>query len=309
MKRCLGTFVGKERGPLIICFGAMHGNEPAGVNAIEAVLKLLDVEHIKNPGFSFKGKMVGLIGNLKAYNQGKRFINKDLNRQFLEPYIKELMKKEINSLEGEEQELIQLIDHIKQEIKIYNPEQLIILDLHTTSSMGGIFSICQSNDRDVSLAKSLHAPVVLGMLEGLQGTTLHYFTHKNTGVDTVCLTFESGQHDEVLSINRAVAGILCCMRQIGSVQECDVENHHEERLIAHTKNLPKITTLIDRYHIENNDTFKMLPGFKNFQEIRKGQTLAKSGEHDIKAKENGRILMPLYQKQGEDGFFVVKEII
>jgi len=308
MSRIIGKYEGKERGPLIICFGAMHGNEPAGVKAIDAVLKLLDVEPIKNPDFAFKGNFIGLIGNLKAYVAGKRFINKDLNRQFLAPYIKELQKKDKHALEGEEEELVELIELINAEITTYQPEQLIILDLHTTSSMGGIFSICQNEERVISLAKALHAPVVLGMLENLQGTTLHYFTSKNTGVDTISLTFESGQHNEQLSINRAVAGILCCMRELGCVQKSDVENYHEERLIAHTKSLPKLTNLIERYHIDENNKFKMLPGFENFQKIQKGETLAMNGDVKINAKESGRILMPLYQKQGEDGYFIVKEI-
>jgi len=308
MSRIIGSYEGEERGPLIICLGAMHGNEPAGVKAIDSVLKLLDVEPIKNPDFIYKGKFVGLIGNLKAYKQGKRFINKDLNRQFILSNIEDLKQKNLADLNAEEEELIQLITNINNEINVYKPKNLIVLDLHTTSSMGGIFSICQNDDNVISLAKALHAPVVLGMLEGLQGTTLHYFTSENTGIDTISLTFESGQHNEQLSINRAVAGILCCMREIGSVQKCDVENYHEDRLKEHTRSLPKLTSLIERYQIEDSLKFKMLPGFENFQKIKKGQTLALNGIHKINAKEEGRILMPLYQQQGEDGFFVVKEL-
>ena len=81
-KRLIGTYEGKEGGPLFICLGAMHGNEPAGVKAIEMVLKMLEVEPIRNADFVYRGVMIGLIGNKKAYAEGKRFVDKDLNRSF-----------------------------------------------------------------------------------------------------------------------------------------------------------------------------------------------------------------------------------
>jgi succinylglutamate desuccinylase len=51
----------------------------------------------------------------------------------------------------------------------------------------------------------------------------------------------------------------------------------------------------------------MLPGFKNFDAIEKNQILAKNKHGDILAPYSGYILMPLYQKQGEDGFFIISE--
>ena len=33
-KRIIGRYEGNEPGPLFLCIGAMHGNEPAGVQAI-----------------------------------------------------------------------------------------------------------------------------------------------------------------------------------------------------------------------------------------------------------------------------------
>jgi succinylglutamate desuccinylase len=50
----------------------------------------------------------------------------------------------------------------------------------------------------------------------------------------------------------------------------------------------------------------MLPGFNNFDKIVKGQPLAKDKNGPIYASIDGYILMPLYQKQGEDGFFIIQ---
>ncbi|MEM7297898.1 MAG: aspartoacylase, partial [Bacteroidota bacterium] len=42
--------------------------------------------------------------------------------------------------------------------------------------------------------------------------------------------------------------------------------------------------------------------------IKEGQHLANSNGAAIKAKEDSRIFMPLYQSQGSDGFFTIKKI-
>ncbi len=62
------------------------------------------------------------------------------------------------------------------------------------------------------------------------------------------------------------------------------------------------------HRIRAGDAFQMLPNFKNFQAVRKGQALARDIHGWILAPEDGLILMPLYQKQGSDGFFLVKEV-
>jgi len=61
--RVIGIYEGKRKGPLFICVGGMHGNEPAGVLAIREVLKMLEVEPLGNPTFRYAGQFVGLIGN------------------------------------------------------------------------------------------------------------------------------------------------------------------------------------------------------------------------------------------------------
>jgi len=304
--RLIGRYDTGVKGPLVICSGAMHGNEPAGVRAIELVLKMLDVEHIKNSDFSYRGRFVGLIGNLQAYNLNRRFISKDMNRQFDSTRIHLLKNKA--TLDSEDKELSDFLDFVKVEIDDYKPDKLIFLDLHTTSSFGGIFTICKNLPLDINIAIGLHAPVVLGILEGLSGTTIHYFNTENMGVDTTCIIFESGQHDEVKSINRAVAGIICLLREVNAVRPDDVENHHEIILQSYADGLPKLTKLVDYFSIGDNDKFKMKPGYKNFQKIRKGELLATNNGNDVYAEYDGMILMPLYQDQGEDGFFIVQEL-
>lgn len=306
--RLIGSHEGEDSDTLLICFGAMHGNEPAGLRAIELVLKMLEIEPIKNKSFQFHGKFIGLIGNLKALSQNRRFIERDLNRIFIDDDVKVIMDTPTNELQNEKRELKEILETINREIEKIKPKRVVILDLHTTSSSGGIFTICRRDKEAIRIAQSLHAPVVLGMLDGLRGTTLHYFRKDTLGVDTVCLSFESGQHEEQLSVNRAIAGIISVMREIGMINPEDVENYHEEILIEFSENLPKLTTLVDKFGIDENSKFKMRPGYKNFQFVKKGEYLAHNIDGKVLAKESGRILMPLYQDQGEDGYFIIKDI-
>jgi len=87
-----------------------------------------------------------------------------------------------------------------------------------------------------------------------------------------------------------------------------IENQHDQILINYSKGLPKMTELIYVHVIKPKDNFVMRPGFQNFQKIKSGELLAKDKKGDIHAKHEGLVLMPLYQKQGEDGFFIIKEL-
>ena len=52
----------------------------------------------------------------------------------------------------------------------------------------------------------------------------------------------------------------------------------------------------------------MEPGFRSFDPVEKGQVLAHDRHGDLRAHEDGRILLPLYQHQGLDGYFLVRPV-
>ncbi len=308
-ERIILDYNGDHPGPLLIVFGAMHGNEPAGVKALELMAKMLEVEPITNPDFTFCGNMLGLIGNFRAYNEGKRYINRDLNRQWIKADIDQFKYDSYESLTPEQVEIIENLEIIEDYILRLKPEKIIVLDLHTTSSKGGIFTICTDDPESIKIAVELHAPVIKGLLSGLQGTSLHYFTTENLGIPTVGLTFESGQHDEALSVNRAIAALTNCMRTIGCVKAEHIENQHDSILIEYSRDLPKVAELIYRKDIKDSPYFEMLPDYQNFQKVYKGEIVAKDSDGDVEIIEDSHILMPLYQKQGEDGFFLIKSLV
>lgn len=304
-ERIIGSYQGQEKGPLLIGIGGMHGNEPAGVIALDRMIRMLRIEPLHNADFVYKGRFVGMVGNVRAYNQKQRYIHRDLNRHFKHDILNRIL--EYGPELKEDLELLELSEAIKQEIRHYEPERVVILDLHTTSSHGGIFSIVTDDRESIRIALELHAPVILGMLKGIKGTSLHYFNMESLGIPTTAIVFEAGQHEDPVSVNRSIAAITNCMRTIASVNREHVENRHDKILIEYSSNLPKVSVLFDRHEIIPGSGFHMLPNFNNFQEVRKGEVLAKDINGSIRASDDGMILMPLYQKQGEDGFFLVKE--
>ena len=308
LTRLIGKYTGATRGPLLICIGGIHGNEPAGVKALDLMFKMLEVEPITNPAFQFKGRIVGLRGNLRALQLGKRYINRDLNRQWTKENINRVLSSDDSLLDEEDLELKELYETICEEVKDYQPDKIVILDLHTTTAFGGIFSIPTDDPESVRIAVELHAPVIKGLLNGIQGTTLHFFDNNIFTAETVAVCFESGQHKEELSINRAIAAITNCMRTIGCVEAAHIEHRHDSVLMEYSKGFPEISELIGVHSIKIGDDFKMMPNYKNFQTVKKGEILAQDRHGIIKATEDGLILMPLYQKQGDDGFFLIREL-
>ena len=306
--RVIGSFEGKEKGTLLIVFGGMHGNEPAGYKAIDLMIKMIEVEPITNPNFVFRGKILGLLGNLKAKKQGVRFLEEDLNRCWYDEKIEKINNSDYDQLGAEEQEIKELLQIIHDEIRQYKPDNIFVLDLHTTSSKGGIFTIVPDNLTTVKKAIQLNAPVILGLLKGVKGTSTEYFSKGIANIPTVALTFESGNHNDVLSVNRAIAALTNLMTITGNFDKKHVENRHNKLLEEFSKGLPKLSKLLYKHRITENDEFRMKPGYNNFQKISKGEVLAEDKNGEIISQYDGRILMPLYQKQGQEGFFIIEEI-
>ncbi len=304
----IGRYSNGIPGPLFLVFSGMHGNEPAGIRALEMLFEMLDKEPEVNPGFVFHGMLLGLKGNPNALREGKRFIQKDLNRQWTTENIERIRPLPAETLEAEDRDLKELLTLIEAAIADSKPTSIAILDLHTTSAEGGIFAIASQYPESVHMGIALHVPVITGLLRGIYGTLMHYFTEKTTGVRTVAVGFEGGQHEDPLSVNRCIAATINCMRFIGCVRAEDVENRHDEMLIAYSRGLPKVAELVSVHLVKPEDHFQMLPGFQNFQAVKKGQLLATDKDGDIRAPADGCLLMPLYQPQGEEGFFLVNPI-
>ena len=297
--RELGRVVGREPGPTLVVVGALHGNEPSGVLALERVLARL-----QQAGDEVCGELVALIGNREALHQGRRFVDRDLNRRWLPERMARLERQPLELLEAEDREQVELAQAIDDAFARARGTTFL-LDFHSTSGPGPAWATIDDSLPNRSLALHLPVPIVLGLEETLSGTMLSFFDQ----MAQVKMGFEGGQHDAESSVDHAEAAIWICLAASGFLpaQDWPEVEHARETLGRVGHELPRVVEIRHRHAVEVGDGFVMAPGFVSFQAVAKGELLGCDRSGDIVANERGLVLMPLYQKQGEDGFFLVRE--
>ncbi len=288
-----------DDGPTLICIGSVHGNEPAGTVGLRRV-----VDEVRRRGLAVRGEFVALVGNREALLRRVRFVDEDLNRSWSAARIAELRAGR-RTTSTEETELLDLWTEISAALARARGE-VWLLDLHTTSGEGPPFGVLDDTLANRSFARMFDIPYVVGLEEELDGTVLSYFVAR--GVRTFGL--ESGQHDDPRSADRAEAAIWIALVRLGLIEADAVPDLPALRrmLSETTGRLPAVVEVRYRHGIGRDDRFVMEPGFASFQPVRAGEIVARDRHGPVRVPERGRLLMPLYQRQGEDGFFVVREI-
>lgn len=299
-ERFLGRLHGAEPGPMLIVCGGMHGNEPAGALAARDV-----VESLRRRGVAIRGDIVAVAGNLEAMAEDRRFVHHDLNRAWTETRIRELLAQEPALDDSEQREQRELFA-IFEEQRAMARGQTVIVDLHTTSAGGPPFCIFSDTLANRAVAMPLGVPAILGLEECIDGTLLDYATKAGM----VALVVEGGQHRDPVSQRYHEAALWVTLLSLGIVSEGDVPDlaAHRRLLGEATRSVPPVVEVRYRHPVRPGDGFTMRPGYVGFQRIGRGEVLAHDRSGEIRARETGRILMPLYQAQGDDGFFVVRRI-
>ena len=60
------------------------------------------------------------------------------------------------------------------------------------------------------------------------------------------------------------------------------------------------------HNISKEEGFIMKPNVINFQKIKKGEVIGFDIKGEVLAPSSGKILMPLYQEQGKEGFYIIQ---
>ena len=299
--RLVGQLAGEAAGPTLLCTASLHGNEPAGLRALEKVFARLEAERPR-----MRGEFVGLVGNLSAVSLGERFIDSDLNRHWSPAKVEALRARRADALEdAEDLEAGQLLEEIDSAAARARGE-VYCLDLHSTSGESPPFATAMDTLRNRRFALRFPVPHVLGLEEHLDHTLLDHLD----GEGFITLGFEGGQHDDPRSVDHCEAAVWLALAETGVLIEPDGVPAVEEarkRLAAATTGLPQAVEVRYRHGLREDDGFEMLPGFVSFQTISEGDLLGRNDRGELRAPEGGGILMPLYQRQGDDGFFVIRK--
>jgi len=296
MERIIGDLGNDKSGKLLLAIGAIHGNETSGMIALEQVF-----EYLESMQVPIRGRFVAMRGNLKAIKAQKRYLERDLNRLWADDIVERALRHPEASPEFEE---LKDLFIAFEKLRFRNYPERFFLDLHTTSAENGTFTLVEDLGSTAYIVDHFHAPVVLGLYKGLLNTTIPYMhMHGFTAIG-----FEAGKIGTRQAIDNQMLTIFQALWLTGIIKKEDAPPHVLEYtdMLEQNAHLPPRMKLAYCHKITAEDEFKMKPGYKNFDPVAKGEVLAHDRNGEITAPTDGYMLMPLYQSQGNDGFFIVR---
>ena len=298
--RVLGDVRGETAGPSMVIVGGVHGNEPAGAVAAARAASLLCTMIS-----ALRGRVVLLTGNRQALAADLRFVRRDLNRGWSEANLARLRGLDARELGDEDQEQRELAEHI-YDVERTRRGRLIVVDLHTTSGASAPFVCFGDTLANRRFARALPATAILGLEEVIDGAMAGYWTDRGH----IGISVESGQHRDPHSVELHVSAIWQLLVGAGSLRAADVPEleQHRARLAAASVGQVAVVEVLHRHVVVPGDGFEMMPGFVSFTPVERGHLVARDAQGEIQTPAAGLILMPRYQSQGEDGYFIVREV-
>lgn len=300
ISRILGHIKGREPGPVLVFFGGIHGNEPSGVQALKHVFAELK----RNP-LPVKGHVYGIAGNIPALMKNERYLEKDLNRLWLKEDIEALEKGVREQRTSEDRQMLEILGVIRELLNAHDAP-FYFIDFHTTSSITLPFITINDAMINRKFARQFPVPIILGIEEYLEGPVLNYINE----FGYVSLGFESGRHASEEARSNSIAFFWLCMLFAGALSDEEVwdKDLYLEELKQSAANNRNFYEITERYAIKAGDAYEMAPGFSSFEAVAKGTLLAHHNNSPVLAAKKGILFMPLYQKQGDEGFFMIRRI-
>lgn len=300
MKRVIARYSAGEPGPTVVLIGGLHGNEPAGAEAIAAVLLRMAAGELP-----LRGQVLGLAGNLGALRARCRFQVRDLNRGWGAREIAALASGPCRGDEAEDREQREILD-VLAPLLLAAREPIVFLDLHSTSGGGPPFTCMADVLRNRRIGLALPIPLILGIEEILDGSLLGYLCD----LGHIGVAVEGGQSQDPGTLANHEAAIWIALVAAGSLAARAVPElaAHRARLRQAARDLPPVIEIRHRHRVGDDDGFVMQPGFRSFARVGEGQLLGRDNRGPVRAPESGLLLMPRYQSQGEDGYFLARPV-
>lgn len=298
-ERSIAAWGEEGSSPLLVCVAGLHGNEPAGVHACRRVLGTLEERNAP-----FQGEWQAFAGNLGALAAGRRFLREDMNRIWTTQRVCSVRSRSPEQLEHEDREMAELLRAVDPALERPRGEVRFI-DMHTTSADGSPFAAVEDTLRNRDFSFLFHVPVILGIEEEIGGAFMEYVTDRGH----ICLTLEGGQHYADSAVDNHEALLWIGLEGLGMISRNDFPevSQAEELIRENCRGIPRAYEIRYRHGITQDDRFRMNPGLLNFQTVQAGQVLASDRRGEVRSPKSGRIIMPLYQEQGDDGFFLGQE--
>lgn len=260
---------GKVSGKIAVILCAVHGDEVCGVRAVEKVLKNIKIN---------SGVVYFIVGNPKALEQNKRFVDANLNRIFRDD--RDLSSEEKQSYEYKR----------SREIIPYLLQSDALLDLHSSASSNTkAFAICEKHS--FSVAKNLPVEIISSGWDLLEPGGTDYFMNKQGKVG-ICV--ECGNHSDPKAEVVAYNSIVSFLESLGFL-------------------LGKKKTLVSKKYIKVTSIYRSRVDFKpqkvfgDFEFISEGKEVGLDGKEKVYAPHDGYIIFCRKRKTPNEEAFLFGE--
>lgn len=236
-----------------IVLAGVHGDEACGIEAFKQVLPNLKIEF---------GKVYFGYGNPKAIQEGKRFIEANLNRLFKPDAL--VSHEERQTYEYQR----------AQYIKRYLDQAGALLDIHASHSpVTQPFLI--GEPKTAAISRYLPIDLIVSGFDDLQpGGTDSYMNR--AGKMGLCV--ECGYLGNPQSTNVAMECLYAFLKARGHIQN-DLKKRDDQKHIK-----------IREIYKTQSDCFRLTKTFNDFEDVEAGQIIGKDGNEPIKASKAGVIL-------------------
>lgn len=299
--RIIGDLDSGKPGPTLVCVGGIHGSEPAGVRALERFFP-----KVQAAAGDFSGRFVAARGNLRALAVGRRYVDRDLNRIWDPGTVRKVASGEEPPDPAVDYEELRDLARLLHDTLDTARGPVTFIDLHSTSSECPPFFWLIPSPGIEEVLPRYGLPIVFDPMNRVTGTLCQYVATLGHQVIIV----EGGRHDAPDSVDHLEAVLWITMEHLGCLS-----NGRGRDDIARARDLfrrsrgetPVFSDIVHHHKIIDGDAFRMRPGYRSFQPVRRGEHLADDRNGPIRAPMNGLILMPLYRPPCEDGFMIIRE--
>lgn len=264
------TIYGENKGKKVVILAGIHGNEVCGIKAFDDIIPKLKIEN---------GEVTFIYANLEAIKQNKRYIEKNLNRCFLEEQPEDIKE----SLEG----------RTAKEIIPYLKETDVMLDIHASFTPNSIpFIICDENW--TSVAKIFDTNLVSYNWDSFEpGSTDYYMNlQKKPG-----FCYECGYLGDKKTSEKAKQAIKQFLIWTGCI--------NGKPLIKDNQRIIKVTSIYKNIDSE----FRKARYFPDFEILKERTLIGKEGDKNVFcSKGDILIFVTDCEKIGEECFLTAREI-
>lgn len=288
----LQSIVKKNNSNVLCVVGATHGDEPAGVQALEII-----ATHIRKGDWVVEDlDIVGIVGNPEAYKKNVRFIDQNLNRMFQKKYLDD---QESSFYEVRRaQELSSYFKQLQNEYK-----KVYVLDVHSVSLSDIQMTVYRIGDKESEELIKKISPITLNFAfeeEFLPGTVSGY----SSSIGCVGFGVEAGSHT---SSNAKLVALEIVESFIDQLARFSSKTISYKNIPTYLPGDVRTYTTVERIIPANGFRFTIEQASELF--IPQNTIYGENNDGPVVAKQSSYMMMPSKNPSEKDldaGFLCVK---